>query len=173
MRGTLNAETLRAQRDRRENSMNDTVAEGGRGPLKENLVSGAVIGAAVEVHRQLGPGLLESAYELAFCRELELRGLQHFRQKEVPLAYKGVDLGCAYRLDVVVEELVVVELKTVDQLLPLHKMQLLTYLRLTGYRLGLLINFNVPVLTKGITRVVLGLPDTSSADRSAPAAPLR
>ncbi|MFB3881162.1 MAG: GxxExxY protein [Armatimonadota bacterium] len=141
--------------------------------LRENLISYQVIGAAVEVHRQLGPGLLESAYELALCRELEMRGLQCIRQKELPIAYKGVDLGCAYRLDIVVGELVVVEIKAVEQLIPLHKAQLLTYLRLTGYRLGLLINFNVPVLTKGVKRVVLGLPDDSSAESSARSASLR
>jgi GxxExxY protein len=149
--------------------------DGPRAPhiLRENVVSGEVIGAAVEVHRRLGPGLLESAYELALCRELELRGLQHFRQKALPLVYKGADLGCAYRLDVVVEELVVVEVKSVEELLPIHTMQLLTYLRLTGYQLGLLVNFNVPVLRQGIKRVVLGLQDTSSASDSASSAPLR
>ncbi len=148
-------------------------AENVERPLRENLISGEVIKAAIEVHRQLGPGLLESAYELALCRELELRGLQHFRQKELPVTYKGADLGCSYRLDVVVEELVVVELKVVEELLPLHKAQLLTYLRLTGYRLGLLLNFNVPILAQGIKRVVLGLPEASSADFPANSATLR
>jgi GxxExxY protein len=129
-----------------------------RGP-RENVVSEAVIGAAIEVHRHLGPGLLESAYEGALCRELELRGLRHFRQKEVPAIYKGTDLGCAYRLDVVVEELVVVELKAIERVELVHRAQVLTYLRLSGYRLGLLINFNLPRLADGIHRIVRGLPE--------------
>jgi GxxExxY protein len=107
------------------------------------------------VHRQLGPGLLESAYEQCLCHELHLRGLAFQRQVELPIVYKGLKLDCGYRLDLIVENEVVVELKAIERLLPVHEAQLLTYLRLTGKRVGLLINFNVPLLTTGIIRRVL------------------
>jgi GxxExxY protein len=103
----------------------------------------------------LGPGLLESAYEECLCHELGLRELAYQRQVEIPVSYKGVLVDCGYRLDVVVADKVVVELKAVEALLPVHEAQLLTYLRLSGKRVGLLINFNVDVLRKGIKRRVL------------------
>jgi GxxExxY protein len=118
-------------------------------------LSEAVIGAAIEVHRTLGPGLLESAYEECLCHELGLRGLSFRRQIAVPVIYKGVQLDCGYRVDVVVEDTLVVELKTVEQLAPVHEAQLLTYLRLTGIKLGLLLNFQTAVLKNGIKRMVL------------------
>jgi GxxExxY protein len=114
-----------------------------------------VIGAAIEVHRHLGPGLLESAYEECLCHELHLRGINFRRQVDLPVEYKRLKLNCGYRLDLIVNDEVVVELKCVERVLPVHEAQLLTYMLLTGKRVGLLINFNVPLLTKGITRRVL------------------
>lgn len=114
-----------------------------------------IIGAAIEVHRHLGPGLLESAYEECLCHELHLRGLSFRRQVDLPVTYKGVHLACGYKIDVIVQEEVVLELKTVERLLPVHDAQLLTYLRLSGNHVGLLINFNTALLTRGIKRMVL------------------
>jgi GxxExxY protein len=114
-----------------------------------------IIGAAIEVHRHLGPGLLESAYEECLCHELHLRGIDFRRQVDLPVEYKGLKLDCGYRLDLIVHEEVVIELKCVGRVLPVHEAQLLTYMMLTGKRVGLLINFNVPLLTRGITRRVL------------------
>jgi GxxExxY protein len=114
-----------------------------------------IIGAAIEVHRVLGPGLLESAYEECLCHELHLRGIGFRRQVELPIEYKGVNLDCGYRVDLIVEEEVILELKCLEKVLPIHQAQLLTYMRLTGKKVGLLINFNVPLLTQGITRRVL------------------
>jgi GxxExxY protein len=116
-----------------------------------------VIGAAIEVHRALGPGLLESAYETCLCHELRLRKMPFERQKELPVRYKGVQLDCGYRLDVLVASAVVVELKAIEALLPIHEAQVLSYLRLGGWPIGLLINFHVPVLKHGIKRIVRGL----------------
>jgi len=121
--------------------------------MDASKLSGEVIGAAIEVHRFFGPGLLESAYELALEHELRLRGLAVERQKAVALKYKTVDLGDGFRLDLLVGNELVVEVKAVDTLLPLHEAQLLTYLRLAEKRLGLLINFNVPIVKNGIRRV--------------------
>lgn len=123
---------------------------------RADALSKQVIGAAIEVHRALGPGLLESAYEECVCYELRQQGLAFARQVPLPLVYKGVHLECGYRLDILVEGLVLIELKTVDQLLPIHEAQLLTYLKLKGLWLGLLVNFNVPVLKSGIKRMVNG-----------------
>lgn len=114
-----------------------------------------IIGAAIDVHKQLGPGLLESTYEECLCHELHLRRIQFQRQVELPVVYKGLKLDCGYRLDLLVEDTVVVELKAVEQLLPVHEAQLLTYLHLTRKRVGLLINFNVPLLKDGIRRRVI------------------
>ncbi len=122
-----------------------------------NEITQAIIGAAIEVHRVLGPGLLESAYEECLCRELALRGVPFERQQPLPVNYKGLALDCGYRLDLLVSRLVVVEIKAVDKLLPIHEAQLLTYLRLGDWKVGLLINFNVPILKEGIRRCVLGL----------------
>ena len=119
-----------------------------------NQLTGQIIGAAIEVHKTLGPGLLESAYEECLCRELSLRGFSYERQKEVPVEYKGVRLDCGYRLDIVVSESVILELKACDRLERIHQAQLLTYLKLTGIKYGLLINFNVSVLKDGIKRMI-------------------
>ncbi len=123
--------------------------------MEINKVTEAVIGAAIEVHKALGPGLLESAYEECLCRELELRGVSFKRQVPLPVTYKGIDLDCGYRLDILVEDLVVIEIKTVEEVLPIHEAQLLTYLKLGGWQVGLIINFNVPLLKQGIFRRVL------------------
>ena len=115
-----------------------------------------IIGAAIEVHRALGPGLLESAYEECLCRELDLRALAFRRQVSLPVEYKGVNLDCGFRLDLIVQGEVILELKCVERVLPVHEAQLLTYLKLTGKRVGLIINFNVPTLVRGgIVRKVL------------------
>ncbi len=111
-----------------------------------------VIGAAIEVHRELGPGLMESAYEECLCHELHLRGLNFQLQVPLPVRYKGINLDCGYKLDMVVEDALILELKCVEQVLPVHEAQLLTYLKMTGKRVGLIINFYVPILTRGIVR---------------------
>jgi GxxExxY protein len=118
-----------------------------------NRLTELIIGAAIEVHRNTGPGLMESVYEECLCYELSQCGLKFLRQVELPVAYKGIKLNCGFRMDVVVEDSVVLELKTVDQLLPIHSAQLLTYLKLSGKKLGLLINFNEPVLRRGLKRL--------------------
>src|SRR5688572_23374235 len=123
-----------------------------------NRITEAIIGAAIEVHRELGPGLLESAYEKALCHELSLRQIPFECQKILPVNYKGLNLDCGYRLDLVVMNLVVVELKAIEKFDAIHEAQLLTYLRLGQWKAGLLINFNVEVLRLGIKRRVLGLP---------------
>ncbi len=121
-----------------------------------NRITGEVIGAAIEVHRQLGPGFLESSYRECLCRELLLRSIPFEREKPLPLEYKGIHLGCGYRLDLLVADSVVVEVKAIEALAPIPEAQLLTYLRIGGWRLGLLINFNVPVFKNGIRRRILG-----------------
>jgi len=121
---------------------------------KLNGITDEVIGAAVAVHRQLGPGLLESAYEACLAYELSERGLFVERQKALPIKYRGVELDCGYRLDLLVSEQVIIELKAVDRLDPIHQAQLLSYLKLSGCKVGLLINFNVKVLKNGIRRLV-------------------
>jgi GxxExxY protein len=125
--------------------------------MRVNEITGAIIGAAMEVHRTLGPGLLESAYVQCLCCELNLRNLPFLLQQSLPLVYKGLKLDCGYRTDLVVADTVVVEVKAVERLAPVHEAQLLTYLRVGGWKVGLLINFNVPVLRDGIVRRVLGL----------------
>jgi GxxExxY protein len=115
-----------------------------------------IVGAAIEVHKALGPGLLESTYQRCLCRELQLRAVSFRRQVRLPIHYRGLDLDCGYRLDIVIPELVIVEVKAVHRVLPVHRAQVLTYLKLTGIRLGLLINFNVEVLRTGIYRVING-----------------
>ena len=120
----------------------------------EHDVSAQVIGAAIEVHRELGPGLLESAYEEALCHELALRKLRFRRQQPIPVRYKQIKLDCGYRADLIVEDKVIVELKTVERLLPVHEAQLLTYLKLSKRQVGLLLNFHVPYLRDGIRRLL-------------------
>ena len=117
-------------------------------------ITDKIIGAAVEVHRHLGPGLLESTYEECVCYELSQLGLGFRRQVELPVLYKGVRLDCGYRMDFLVEDAVICELKSVEQLLPVHAAQLLTYLKLSGKEVGLLMNFNEPVLRRGLKRLV-------------------
>jgi GxxExxY protein len=121
-----------------------------------NEVTREIIGAAIEVHRQLGPGLLESANFECLCRELILREIPFEYERPLPLEYKGIRLECGYRLDLLVTDSVVVEIKSVEALAPVHDAQLLTYLRIGGWRVGLLINFNVAVLKNGIHRKILG-----------------
>lgn len=125
--------------------------------MKGKELTEAIIGAAIEVHRALGPGLLESAYEQCLCRELALRQIPFAKQLPLPVEYKGVRLDCGYRLDLLVASQVVVEVKALEALLPIHEAQLLSYLRLGGWKVGLLINFNVPRLVDGVRRRVLGL----------------
>ncbi len=122
--------------------------------LHEQQITGEIIGAAIEVHRELGPGLLESSYEICLARELELRGISSDFELPLPLEYKGVRLDCGYRLDLLVAGAVIVEVKSVENLAPIHDAQLLTYLKLTGLKVGLLINFNVVVLKAGLKRLV-------------------
>jgi GxxExxY protein len=124
-----------------------------------NSITERIIGGAIEVHRHLGPGLLESAYEECLCHELALAGLRFERQVPLPVLYKTVHLDCGYRIDVLVEDRVIVELKCVERLLPIHEAQTLTYLKLKDFRLGLLINFNVPVLMQGVKRIANRAPE--------------
>jgi GxxExxY protein len=132
--------------------------------MKHNLneITEAVIGAAIAVHRELGPGLLESAYEACLAYELTERGLNVERQKGLPVIYRGVLLDCGYRIDLLVEGQVVVELKMVERVEPIHEAQLLSYLKLSGCKVGLLISFNVKVLKNGIKRLVYGFQEQSS-----------
>ncbi len=123
--------------------------------LHEDLTE-QVIGAAIEVHRALGPGLLESAYEECLCHEFHMRGISFERQRPLPVEYKGAKLDCGYRLDLTVENKVILEIKCIEHILPVHEAQLLTYLKMTGMRVGLLLNFNVSTLIRGrIVRKVL------------------
>lgn len=119
---------------------------------QDDPYSWRVIGCAIEVHRTLGPGLMESVYEACLCHELALAGLRFERQRRVPVVYKDARLDLDFRADVVVEDALLLEIKAVRDILPLHEAQLLTYLRLTGIKLGLLLNFNVPVLRDGMRR---------------------
>jgi len=114
-----------------------------------------IIAAAIEVHRSLGPGLLESAYEECLCQELHLRGLSFQRQVDLPVSFKGLKLDCGYKVDLIVNQEVILELKCVERIHPVHEAQLLTYMKLSGKRIGLLINFNVPLLARGIIRRIL------------------
>jgi GxxExxY protein len=123
--------------------------------MEINQITETIIGSAIEVHRHLGPGLLESAYHSCLAREIALRNLSFEQEVLLPIDYKGVQLDCGYRLDFLIEHTVIVELKAVEKLQPVHEAQLLTYLKLTGCKVGLLINFNVPVLKQGIKRMVL------------------
>ena len=130
-----------------------------------NALTQRIIGASIEVHRHLGPGLLELAWEECVCYELAQAGIRFERQKPLPVRYKTVNLDCGYRLDLLVESMGVVELKTIEQLLPVREAQLLTDLRLADLRLGLLINFRVPVVKDGIRRIVNRFPSASASPR--------
>jgi len=122
-----------------------------------NKITESIIGAAIDVHRELGPGLLESSYEVCLAHELAKKGLHFERQKELPITYQEVRIDCGYRIDLLVESEVIVELKAIDKLQPIHQAQLLTYLKLSGCKVGLLINFNVRILKDGIKRLVNGI----------------
>jgi GxxExxY protein len=115
-----------------------------------------IVGAAIEVHRRLGPGLLESAYETCLCRELSLKGIRFQSQVPLPVEYLGLQLECGYRLDIVVGRFLIIEVKAIRKVLPIHRAQVLTYLKLTNFHLGLLINFNVEVLRSGLYRIING-----------------
>ena len=119
-----------------------------------NQLSSRIIGAAIEVHKTLGPGLLESSYEECLCHELILKGLKYDSQVNLPVHYKDKKLDCGYRVDVIVERSLILELKAVDAILPIHKAQLLTYLKLSNIQLGLLLNFNIPLMRDGVHRIV-------------------
>ncbi len=121
-----------------------------------NKLTSSVIGAAIEVHKVLGPGLLESAYEECLCYELEIREIKYKRQYHLPVFYKGKKIECGYRIDVLVYNQIILELKSCEAIEPIHKAQLLTYLKLMDLRLGLLLNFNVSIMKEGITRIVNG-----------------
>ena len=125
--------------------------------MRENEISGVILDSCIQIHSRLGPGLLESVYEAVLAYELKKRGLHSNRQSPIPVIYEDVRLELGFRADFIIEELVVVELKSVENLLPVHKMQVLTYLRLSGLKLGLLINFNVKLIKDGFVRVVNGL----------------
>jgi GxxExxY protein len=122
---------------------------------ENDLLTEKIIGFAIEVHRQLGPGLLESAYEECLCYELTQSRLNFRRQVPLPVIYKTIRLDCGYRIDVVIEEQVILELKTVERLMPIHEAQILTYLKLSGLHTGLLLNFNCAVLKDGMRRIML------------------
>ncbi|MBC8416595.1 MAG: GxxExxY protein [Candidatus Cloacimonetes bacterium] len=131
-----------------------------------NQITENIIGIAIEVHRALGPGLLESAYETCMFYDLRQTDMKVKHQKHLPILYKGIKLDCSYRLDFFVEDSVIVELKSVEKLLPIHKSQLLSYLKISGCKVGLLINFNVNMLKKGgIKRVVNNFPDSPRSPR--------
>ncbi len=123
--------------------------------MEFDSITKEIIGSAIEVHRQLGPGLLESAYEECLVYELEQRGYKVERQKPVPVVYKDIKLDYGYRIDILVEDKILLELKSVDALAPVHEAQLLTYMKFSSIKIGLLINFNVTVLKNGIKRYVL------------------
>jgi len=125
-------------------------------------ISHGIIGAAIEVHRHLGPGMLESAYEACLVFEIKRLGIKVEEQKPLPVVYKEVKLDCGYRLDLVVEDEIIVEIKAIEKLLPIHDAQLLSYLRLTRKKVGLLMNFHVPVLKDGLKRIVNDFPDSAS-----------
>ncbi len=123
--------------------------------MERDALTGKVIGFGIEVHRETGPGLLESAYEECLAYELKVAGLKYSRQLELPVKYKGILLDCGYRIDLLVEDRLIIELKAVERLLPIHEAQLLTYMKLSGIQKGLLMNFNVSVLKDGVKRFVL------------------
>ena len=122
---------------------------------KEEMAATAIVDAAYSVHNKLGPGLLERVYEVCFCHELTKKGLSFRRQVDIPIDYDGIKLDGGLRLDVIVEDIVICEIKAVDEMNPVYQAQLLTYLKLTGKRIGFLINFNVPVIKNGIKRIIL------------------
>lgn len=147
----INTETQRAQSRHREEGLGHKMVN-----PHINQLTHRIIGAAIDVHRQIGPGLLESAYRKCLRRELFLQGIPFEYEKPLPLEYKGIQLDCGYRVDIVVAGKVAIEVKSIQALAPIHDAQLLTYLRLGGWPIGLLINFNVVVLKDGIHRRIMG-----------------
>src|SRR5262249_49427784 len=135
--------------------------------MRENEITERIIGAAIEVHRHLGPGLLESAYETCLAYELRQIGLRVEQQKTLPITYKEVKLDCGYRMDLIVEDSIVVEIKAIERLAPIHDAQLLSYLRIADKRVGLIINFHVRVLKNGLKRIVNEFPDSANSAISA------
>ena len=127
--------------------------------LTLNEITDKIIGAAINIHRELGPGLLESTYEACMVYDLTEIGLKVVQQKLLPVVYKGVKLECGYRIDLFIEDKIIVELKSVEKILPIHEAQLLSYLKLSGCKVGLLINFNVKILKNGIQKIVNNFPD--------------
>lgn len=123
--------------------------------MERDSITQAIIGAAIQIHTELGPGLLESTYEICLAYELASQGLHASRQVQLPVIYKGVHLDCGYRIDLLVEHTVIVEVKAVEALTTLHQAQLLTYLKLSGHKTGLLINFNARTIKQGLQRLVL------------------
>lgn len=122
-----------------------------------NKLSGIILDSAIEVHRNLGPGLLESVYEVCLCKELDSRGINYTRQVSLPVVYKGEELDADFRIDILVENEIIIELKAVETMIPVYEAQLLTYLKLANKKLGLLINFNVPKLIDGYKRMLNGI----------------
>ena len=165
--------SLRARRTLRDQPNLDTVAPDG-GSMRENDVSAVVLDAAIAVHRALGPGLLESVYEVALAHVLRQRGLRVARQVPISITFEGITFDEGFRADLIVENLVLIELKSLERVAPVHKKVVLTYLRLSGLHLGLLINFGAPVLKDGYERLVNGLDEQDraengeSAERSSP-----
>ena len=141
------------------------IHRGGAEARRFDEISDVVIGACIEIHQHLGPGLLESAYEECLCYELSAREIPFERQKPLPVFYKCVRLNCGYQIDLVVAQKLIVELKAVEELLPIHEAQLLTYLKLSNLPVGLLINFHVPVLKHGLKRMVNSFPEFSASSR--------
>ncbi len=138
--------------------MNREGREGRKGiPVQIEEIGTLVVDSAMKVHSALGPGLLESAYRACLARELEMRGLEVSQEKPLPIRYEGVEISVGYRIDLLVDQKIIVELKAVERLLPIHTAQALSYLKLSGCKLGFVINFNVPHLKDGIKRVVNGL----------------
>lgn len=130
--------------------------------MNEEQLSHVVIGAAIGVHRRLGPGLLESTYEACLCYDLVEQGVSIERQKPLPIIYKGINLHCGYRIDIMVDRKLIVELKAIQMLAPIHEAQMLTHLKLSGCTLGLIINFNVPILKDGVKRIVNRFDESTS-----------
>ena len=133
--------------------------------MSDNKTTEKIIGCAIEVHKALGPGLLESVYEECYCYELIQNGFTINRQVPLPIVYKGIRLDCGYKIDIIVNDFVIIELKAVEKLLPIHDAQLLTYLKLYKRPLGLLLNFNVPVMKDGIKRLVNNYQEPSASPR--------
>ncbi len=136
--------------------------------MEINELTEQIIGSAIEVHRLLGPGLLESAYEECLCHELSLRKIEFERQVQLPVIYKGVNLDCGYRIDVLVAKTVVVEIKSVEELEPIHQAQVMTYLKMGRWKIGLLFNFNSVLLKNNFKRIVLGLKDEPFPNKRPP-----